>query len=139
MVPITANACSSNNSREESGVRRLIIGVFCIIAAGCFGPVCGNVVLEESISPDGKKVASLFERNCGATTNYVQVVIIRESESSFEGNKTEDFIFTMTGQQKIEIQWENANHLVIKRPSNANDIFKELKSWEGIEVSYRNL
>lgn len=119
-------------------MRRLLVGLVCLMAAGCMGPECGNVVLGEYISPDGKKVASLFERNCGATTSLAQIVTIRDSGSAFKGNNTEDFIFIMRGQQKIEIQWENSIHLVIKRPTNAKDIFKELKSWKENEISYQN-
>lgn len=139
MVPITANACSNNlYLTMRTNVRMLLAGFICLIVVGCSGPECGNVILKESISPNGKKVALLFERNCGATTPFVQVVIIRDNGSDFDGNNTEDFIFTMKGQQLIEIQWENAKRLAIIRPLDKNNIFKEQKSWEGIEISYRN-
>ena len=110
---------------------------FCLVTAGCSQPACDNVVLAEVTSPDGKKVASLFERNCGATTDYAQVVTIRDRGSRFDGNDTQDFIFTMQGQQKIEVQWESDSRLVIERPPSAKDIFKELKSWKGVEILYR--
>lgn len=117
-------------------MRVLLVLCFCLSSVGCLSSDCENTVLAEVNSPDGKKVASLFEHGCGATTPFVQVVTIREYGTRFEGNDTEDFIFTMQGQQKIEVQWEGDNRLVIKRPPNAGDIFKELKSWNGVEISY---
>ena len=42
---------------------------------------CANTVSAEHISPDGKLRAVLFERDCGATTNWSsQISILRRTE-----------------------------------------------------------
>lgn len=114
----------------------ILIWCVCLIIAGCIESKCENVVLKEIISPNGKQVAVLFERSCGATTPFVQVVMIRESGSAFKADDPESFIFTMRGKHEIGIQWEAADHLIIKRPQDANDIFKEIRLWKGTKISY---
>jgi hypothetical protein len=117
-------------------VKMLITCLACLIVTGCFSSPCENTVRNEITSPDGKKIATLFERGCGATTPFIQVVMIRENGSKFRGDDPEDFIFTMKGEHPINIKWESANQLVIKRPSNKSDIFKEEKLWKEVNISY---
>lgn len=107
-----------------------------VVISGCTMSACGNNVLRDAISPDGKHIATVFERNCGATTSYVRVVMVRDSASSFDGGSIDDFIFTMQGQYKVDVRWESIGELVIVRAMRSQDIFKNLDSWQGIRVSY---
>jgi hypothetical protein len=40
-----------------------------------FNPLCGEETVLEKMSPDGKYVAVLMTRTCGATTSYVTILI----------------------------------------------------------------
>jgi len=97
---------------------------------------CDNRVIKDLKSPDGKYSATVFERDCGATTSYVTVVSVRDSSSKFKGDRVDDFVFTMKGRPQIDIRWEDGRHLVIKRPTKNDDIFKELRSWKEVRISY---
>lgn len=104
--------------------------------SACSEQMCGNEILAEVPSPDEAYVATLFERNCGATAPFVRAVVIREKGDDFDGNDVERFIFTMRGRDNIGISWVGIDHLEIARPERGNDIFKSEPSWLGIRISY---
>lgn len=51
-----------------------------------FDPLCGEDLVTEKASPDGRYVASLMSRNCGATTKYVAHINLRLAGSRFHAN-----------------------------------------------------
>lgn len=112
----------------------IVLSLIAVIA-GC-APDCGNDVFREVASPDRKHIATVFERNCGATTDYVRVVMIRDKSDRFDGDDVDEFIFTMQGRHNVDVRWVNANHLVIVRPERTQDIFKNRDSWKGIKITY---
>ena len=100
---------------------------------GCFFE-CADKMLREVASPDGAYIATVFERDCGATTDYARIVMIREKGEKFVGDRKKNYVFTIQGKKDVDLQWENGNHLVIARPSGR--IFKEADSWRKVRVSY---
>jgi hypothetical protein len=117
-------------------MKRLFLACGCLAAVACIRSDCDNVVLREAQSPDNRLVASVSERNCGATTPFVQVVSLRAEGSPFNGDDLDSVIFTMRGRAKVEVQWTADKELVIKRPEVKSDIFRETKNWKGVTVSY---
>jgi len=97
---------------------------------------CDNKVIKDLQSPDGEYSATVFERDCGATTSYVSVVSLRKGASDFDGDATDDFVFTMRGPVEIDIQWVSPGSLVVQRPENKDDIFIEQSNWEDVSISY---
>src|SRR5262245_31338100 len=65
---------------DEAGrfLGALLVACAAFMACG----LCDDSVITESESPGGKYVASVVERNCGATTDYASHVRIRLSDSS---------------------------------------------------------
>jgi hypothetical protein len=51
-----------------------------------FDPLCGEEILQEQRSPDGRYVAVSMERNCGATTDYVQHINLRAADPKFSSD-----------------------------------------------------
>ena len=66
---------------------------------------CGNRILKEVPSPDGAYVATLFERNCGATTPYYQVASLRSADSKFDPEMKDDWIVQVEQQPDILLKW----------------------------------
>lgn len=118
--------------------RLSVIVFFCGIFGGCSETTCSNQVVSETSSPDHKEVARLVRRDCGATTDWVYGVVIRDSHSSTQADSIADFVFTIRGEHKIGMRWASANRLIITRPQLKQDVFKELKTWNGIEIVYQN-
>jgi hypothetical protein len=130
-------------TRRSTGAAAIRTGIVSIAAslaapllASCVGPLCGNDVVAESRSPDGRHVATHFERSCGATTPFVQVVTVHESGMPFPGEDTDEFLFTMRGRPAITLAWTGPDELVIRRPPVAADIFRTATRWNGVSVRY---
>lgn len=117
---------------------RLIMCVLSYLAiTSCSGsPLCGNELISEATASDGQRTATVFERNCGATTPFVRVVSIRRSGSPFDGNDHADYVLTMRGRQPISLEWKSANDLVITRPAVPSEIFTERTKWNDVRVTY---
>ena len=75
---------------------------------------CGNRILNEVPSPDGAYVATLFERNCGATTPYYRVVNLRSAGSKFDPEMKDDWIVQAEHQPEIVLRWDDARHLSVR-------------------------
>lgn len=112
----------------------LAMSGICVLA-GCPDIKCENEVLREIVSPDTKYVATVFKRDCGATTSYAQIIMIREKLSEFRGDNKEEDIFTMNGLLDINVYWKDSRHLVIE-PPDANAVFVKRESWRDIAISY---
>lgn len=106
-----------------------------VLAAGCTFE-CHTEVVREVASPDGAYVATVFERDCGATTDYARIVAVRKKKERFRGDRSDD-VFVIRGREEVDVNWENNRHLVIVRPRRTDAIFKQLASWNEVQVSYR--
>jgi hypothetical protein len=65
-----------------------------------FDPPCGGQLIEEQRSPDGHYLAAVMERNCGATTRYVEHINLRRADRNFpsglfDGTVKDGEIFTL--------------------------------------------
>ncbi|MEQ1935014.1 MAG: hypothetical protein ABL962_14235 [Fimbriimonadaceae bacterium] len=92
-------------------------------------------MLSEQQSPNGKFSATIFERNCGATTPYVRVVSLRASEHEFDPEQHDDWVFTIHEQTQIQVSWETNSKLHISF-SSAGDKPTQREQWKGIAISY---
>ena len=79
-----------------------------------FDPPCGGELIEEQRSPDGHYVAALMERNCGATTRYVEHINLRRADRNFpsgffDGTVKDGEIFTLEnrngGGRALQFEW----------------------------------
>lgn len=106
---------------------------FAIIAfiTSCNNDLCNNSLRDEKISPNRKITASFFERNCGATTPYVQVVSLRFSDKKFNPEHFDDWVFTIHGRSKIKINWEETDKLSISY-SGTGDIPTFKSRWGSV-------
>jgi hypothetical protein len=96
---------------------------------------CENTVKSEVKSPDGKYIVTLFERNCGATTDFSTIVSLRENSTEL---KADDLgIFVVKGQPKIDLAWEGNTRLRLQcQLCRADEIFKQEGSWKEIEIFF---
>lgn len=127
-------------SRRSSAIRTWIItaavSLTAPLLASCIGPLCSTDVIAESRSPDSKYVATHFERACGATTPFVQVVTVHESGTPFPGDEVGEFLFTMRGRPSITLEWTGPRELVVRRPDIAADIFAKASRWKDVAIRY---
>jgi len=85
----------------------------CPLTQGCFfHNLCGNNPISEAVSPDGKYKAVLFQRDCGATTDFsTQISILKKDESlPNSGANT----FATGNSQNVRYHWLDNDQLVIE-------------------------
>ncbi|MDR4470587.1 MAG: hypothetical protein MRJ68_20175 [Nitrospira sp.] len=97
---------------------------------------CGHELVKEATSPEAKYIAAVFDSTCGATTPFSRQVLLRKAEGTFSGDNGEDVVFRVKGKRNIEVRWVDAEHLMIRRSPNTDDIVKEIGAWHRIKITY---
>lgn len=104
--------------------------------------LCSEMVKDELVSPDGRVTAVLFERNCGATTNFLSHINLRSSSMKFKntefGTIDDGGVFACQGRPEILFKWVNsANLQIICKDCSSKDPFLVKESrWQDITITY---
>ena len=120
-------------------MKTIVSVVLVIISAACLwlflSPNCEDAIKREVRSPNGKYIATLYERDCGATTNFSTIVSLRASTDKFNGENGR--IFVAEGQFQVSLVWKDDMNLRIEcSKCRSNDIFKQEMNWQDISISY---
>ncbi|MFA0813729.1 hypothetical protein [Microbulbifer epialgicus] len=105
-----------------------------LFLSGC-SDLCSVDLLGESKSPDEKYIATVFERNCGATTPFVRVVSLRYAGSEFSPEEVDDWVFTIHGQSDINVSWVENTELKISYSATGDNPTQRDK-WEKVIIKY---
>jgi len=101
--------------------------------------LCGNRILSEMPAPGGTKRAVVFERDCGATTDFsTQVSILSASEAAPReaGN-----VFIAEGDHgavsnlSVGVRWDSPDHLVVVFPARARIVQQQIQV-KGVNIAY---
>lgn len=96
---------------------------------------CADTIKATSVSPDGFYAATLFERDCGATTNFnLQVKLQKKDENS---DRDSDVLFVIEGRPDVKLTWNSDRHLKIEYsmlPSSR--VFRSTKEWDDVTIEY---
>ncbi|MEO8275761.1 MAG: hypothetical protein ABI639_06045 [Thermoanaerobaculia bacterium] len=96
---------------------------------------CADSVKRELISPDGRYVALMFERDCGATTSVSTLVAIRESRKRLD-LKEARLILSLKESWDLALEWNSPQALTIHLPEGART-YTKLATWQGVQITYR--
>ncbi|SFD87056.1 hypothetical protein SAMN05428977_1001127 [Nitrosomonas sp. Nm166] len=113
--------------------------LFLLIAAllsGCGNNLCSVEPISKNKSPTGKYIANVFERDCGATTPYVRVVSLQETDSEFNPEEVKNWVFTIQGQSDIHVSWITKNELQISF-SFTGDTPTQRSAWKNVTIRYQ--
>jgi hypothetical protein len=114
----------------------------CFASAGC--GLCRNEVTAEHKSPNGRSKAVVFQRDCGATTDFsTQVSIIDSTKgmpnwagNAFRADSDHGIIpVDEKGVIQVRLTWESPRTLVITYPRGARIFLKETYV-RGIAIRY---
>ncbi len=102
--------------------------------------MCANQNFEVFPAPDRNRVALVFERDCGATTNFSTHVSILDGgiTTNEPGN-----VLTMDDNQsevplKVGVKWGSSTKLEVSYPVGAR-VFKQEPTLGGVTVSYQRV
>ncbi len=102
--------------------------------------VCGHTIYAELASPDIRYKAIVFERNCGATTDFstqISILPMTETLPNESGN-----IFVLTGHpdvHRVKLKWLSNTEVFIRRKGVGFAVKpeKSVEYIDGIKVSFR--
>jgi hypothetical protein len=98
--------------------------------------LCADRVFSEVPSPDGRVIATLFERDCGATTNFVTSVSLRASSKPFN-RKRQGSVAQAKGPQCISVRWRDNRHLAVTISKDAQ-VYKQDNDWRDVKIDYED-
>jgi hypothetical protein len=126
--------------------------VFLAMGAGLLGAahlltldMCGNRVVAEIRSPDGRHKAVEFERDCGATTDFsTQVSVIKSNKqlgsdsvgNAFTADSNHGSVTVHgAGVMELDVRWLNSNTLQIEYPAGAR-VFSRNSKVGDVSIQY---
>ena len=105
---------------------------------GC--ELCVDELKVEFKSPEGRYVAAVFERNCGATTEYITHLNLREARGKFKADSngviSEGEVCTIEGLAEIKVTWLSETLILIEM-SGVEQVSAKEKSWKDVTISYK--
>ena len=101
--------------------------------------MCRNQILSEIPSPDRILKVVIFERNCGATTDFsTEISLLPLSTSLPDDTNHGRAPIASWGGPEVKVHWESSHKLVIERHTMAR-VFKAEKQIDGVVVEYKDL
>ena len=95
---------------------------------------CGDTVRSKTVSADGQLVANVYERNCGATTDF-SLMNVQSASDKFRPE--EGLLFVAEGRHDISIAWTAPRTLAITCPNcSRKNVFREVVALGDIDVRY---
>jgi hypothetical protein len=114
----------------------ILTSVLAVFLTACDDWLCSNDIIKEQSSPDGRYIATLFERDCGATTPYYRIVSLRRATTPFNPKK-DDWVFIITEQPDILISWAKADALSISYSGYGEEPRFLVGSWNNIKIIHK--
>jgi hypothetical protein len=127
----------------------VVLSVIALLVAGAaflhFDPLCGEETIRELPSPDGHYIAVALERNCGATTSYVDHVNVRSanrklSPDFFDGTIKDGEVFTFDRGDRADspcFYWSDNRTLKIE--NSCDERTSKSDSWRDVKIDYTDL
>jgi hypothetical protein len=125
-------------SHFTAGISLVALSVWLV---ACADP-CENRVLSEWTAPSGNTRAIVFERSCGATTDFsthVSVVHALGPSPKAGGNVfAADSDHAAAKDMTVSVRWVTQDQLIIRYPSRAR-VFKKEAQVNGVAVAYETM
>jgi hypothetical protein len=118
---------------------RAALAISLLLLTGCLNP-CGNRILSDVPSPNATKHAVIFERDCGATTDFsTQLSILSEREQlDNKGGNTfvADSNHGRAHSVYVNVKWSGEDRLTVIYPA-AVRVFHNEQRVNGVTVVFR--
>lgn len=116
------------------GLLVLLVLLVWSIRGQLFSFECEDTVKSEVSSPDHALVASVIERDCGATTEISTMLSLREASQPFDP-KMQGAAFIISGVNDISIQWSGLRDLSVSFTDG--EIFRQDRNSRGVSITYK--
>ena len=122
---------------SDSNFRLAIVAIFGIVFVAAIGlsiyfdPMCHDELLSTVVSPNRSMAASVFLRDCGATTHEYTHVVIHKAAKSFASG---EFIAGADYERPMELTWTSDSDLLIHCRCDVGR-FNSKQEVDGIKIS----
>jgi hypothetical protein len=89
----------------------------CLLLSAC--GACQNTPLEQVLSPDAKYRAVVFERSCGATTDFSQQISIVSAQAQLPDESGNAFVAQGIADGALDVKWVSRTKIEITYPKSA--------------------
>ncbi len=111
---------------------KVALAFIVIMLASC--DECTNEVIQSVKSPTNKYIATVYIRDCGATTRFITQVNIRDVAKDFSGDDWNGVVFAADNRAPLSINWEDEGTLKINYDSSTVRILRANYSWRNVKV-----
>lgn len=107
--------------------------------------LCDEENRGEEYSPNGKYLARIYRRNCGATTGFLMHVNLRSKRDYFNtvwaGRITQGQVFSIKCNTEVKLIWKNDTDLEIQyglcvSADESHKVLMKRESWNNITINY---
>jgi hypothetical protein len=137
---------------RSRGISLVVVVAVCHVACGRMD-MCGNEVISRVVSPGGAYQAVIFERDCGATTDFSTQVSVLPADAPFREQPSfwcatsEGNVLVIDGDHgaapagpgggpEVTATWENEHRLVLSYHPRAR-VFRASPGVGTVVVQYR--
>jgi len=125
--------------------KTLVFALLAALVSGC-SDACKNSTVSTVTAPGGDLKASLFQRDCGATTGFSSQVSITNiaggpsgAGNVFVADTDHGAASTATwGGPWVEVRWLSPQDLLIRYDASAR-VFTQNESVSGVNISYEKV
>lgn len=111
--------------------RDLALYASLLVMTGC--SICENDVVSSALSPSGKWKAVVFQRGCGATTDFNTQVSVLPAERGLPDDSGN--IYVIDGKGPVNVSWMSDSELEVRAKVSRN-VYKQELSIAGVRVNY---
>lgn len=114
-----------------------------MIYSGC-SDACQNTIASRSLSPDGKHVAVLFQRDCGATTGFSMQISVLDASGNPSGSGNAFIADDDHGAARAgswdgpwaETKWLSSDRLLVRYAAKSR-LFKQNDRVSDVSINYQ--
>jgi len=114
----------------------LLLHAVAVIAgfAAMIGCTCSDALMYKAESPDHALVATAFERDCGATTDFSRIVTIGRPSDNYKEER--NIVFVVKGQHPVNLKWTAPRKLDVECLCPRRSVFRQVTALGDIDISY---
>lgn len=116
-----------------------------VILAGCLPDLCENEIIKTVASPGGTYKAVVFQRDCGATTDFSTQVSVLPAGTKLPNSGGNVFVGTTArgaappgpgGGPVVDVQWINDGRLLVTYDARA-EVFRKEDRYRQVLIVYQ--
>lgn len=120
--------------RKEAHLKRFFLVGLTLL--GCQPRIftdCADLLKVQTESPDGRYVAVLIERDCGATTDFSSLLSLRDARLATD-DRDADIVLAVAGRSDITFEW--TENRVLSVHLQEEEVVRRASNWRDVRIIY---